>query len=110
MEPFAGKVGVLQKLCANPKGQIKNVCRHIAACGWLLGKCRVLLNVEIKYRHGEDWCVNGKTDHILVLLFKCAVDFSEIESLPSSKPACREIHIHFKSHTFHFKYSYISEI
>lgn len=92
-EPFAGKTGVLQRLCANPKSQIKNVCSHTAACGWLLGKCRVLLNVEIKYRHGENWCVNGKTDRILVLPFKCVVGSSEIESLPSSKPACRGIQI-----------------
>lgn len=92
-EPFGGKTGVLQRLCANSKSQIKNVCSLAAACGWLLGKCRVLLNVEIKYRHGENWCVNGKTDHILVLSFKCVVGSSEIENLPGNKPAGREIQI-----------------
>lgn len=50
-EPFGRKAGVLQRLCANSKSQIKNVCSLAAACGWLLGKCRMLLNVEIKYRH-----------------------------------------------------------
>lgn len=84
---------MLQRLCANSKSQIKNVCSLAAACGWLLGKCRVLLNVEIKYRHGENWCVNGKTDHILVLSFKCVVGSSEIENLPGNKLAGREIQI-----------------
>lgn len=93
MELFGGKTGVLQKLCAKSKSQIKSVCSLTAACGWLLGKCSVLLNVEIKYRHGENWCVNGKTDHILVLLFKCVVGSSEIENLPGYKPACMEIQI-----------------
>lgn len=89
--PFGGKAGVLQRLRAHSKGQIKNVCSLAAACGWLLGKCRVLLNVEIKYRHGENWCVNGKTDHILVLSFQRVVGSAETENLPGNKPSCREM-------------------
>lgn len=90
-EPSGGKAGVLQRLCAHSESQIKNVCSLAAACGWLLGKCRALLNVEIKYRHGENCCVNGKSDHILVLSFKCVVGSSGTENLPGNKPACTEI-------------------